>query len=53
MSIVGLTANNSEPMRKSQSAGLVIEAEKKNALPMTKHIAAPKSTAVRTTWYRQ
>jgi hypothetical protein len=40
-------------MRKSQSAGLVIEAEKKNALPMTKHIAAPKSTAVRTTWYRQ
>jgi hypothetical protein len=49
MSMVGLIANRIEPRRKSQSAGVVIEAKKKKALPTTKHIAAPKSTAVRTT----
>jgi len=39
--------------QESQSAALAVDAKKKNALPMTKHSAAPKSTAVRTTWYRQ
>jgi hypothetical protein len=53
MSIVGFTAKRIEPVRKSQSAGFVIDAKKKNALPMTKHSAAPKSTPVRTIWYRQ
>ena len=49
MSIVGFTANRIEPDRNSQSAAVVIDEKKKNALPRTKHIAAPKSTAVRTT----
>lgn len=50
MSIVGFRANCKDPARKSQSAALVVEAKKKNALPATKHATAPKSAAVRTTW---
>lgn len=45
MSIVGLRANRSEPIKNSQSAAVVVEVKKKKALPMTKHAAAPKSTA--------
>ncbi len=47
--MVGLMAKSTDPIKKSQSAEYVVDFEKKRALPMTKHVAAPKSTAVRTT----
>ncbi len=49
MSMLGLMAKSTDPIKKSQSAGTVVDLEKKSALPITKHVAAPKSTAVRTT----
>lgn len=51
--MVGLMAKSTDPTKNNQSAALVRDVKKKNALPMTKHEAAPKSTIVLTTWYRQ